>query len=374
MRQLFPQRSRQIKAFTLVELLVVIAIIGVLIGLLLPAVQAARESGRRAACLNKLKQMALAVSNFESINKQFPNALSQVVFLDAARPSLGDAAQDVAKRISYIAAILPFLEESSLYDRAISHVKANRAVWDTNPATSPYQTRIAGLLCPSDGGASVVATHAPTSYLCNQGDIWIPDDWNSGRRGPFVAGFNYYTPVQKRPGVTIQRITDGMSKTIMLSEGVIGDGSNSKRAGTARGTGLSVGGAPNVCLSRAVGDVLSGDVEAINASKGRRWGDARTCFTKFTTVLPPNSPSCTSQGGNGEYFPAGSASSYHPGGVMIAMCDGSSRFVSDTIDAGNPNATPTGGGNAANHTGGSDWRIWGGLGTIAGGEVTSNDY
>jgi prepilin-type N-terminal cleavage/methylation domain-containing protein len=366
------RRSGGARGFTLVELLVVIAIIGTLVGLLLPAVQAAREAGRRSSCGNKMRQLALAVHGYESARKVFPAAIANTYFLDMARGfglSASDAV-DRSKRMSYLVGILPYLEESTLYDMAVSHLKANRQVWDV-ASTSPYQTRLGALLCPSDAGVATASTHAPNSYLCNQGDVWVPDDWATGRRGPFVAGFNYYSGDTLRK-VGVEKITDGTSKTIMLAEGAVADGTATRLGGTASGASLTVGAKPVNCSSRATGDTLSGTVDAIGSGKGRRWGDARSCFSKFSTVLPPNSPSCTLQGGNGEFFPAAAASSYHPGGAMVVMCDAATRFVAEGVDAGDPNTTPTGGGNAAGHTGVSDWRVWGALGSIAGGETNAD--
>lgn len=101
---------------------------------------------------------------------------------------------------------------------------------------------------------------------------------------------------------------------------------------------------------------------------GCRWADRQ--YTQFSMVLPPNSPSCTSA--NHQYAGEGAsvtASSYHAGGANIAMCDGSVRFVLETIDAGSPNDTISGA--ASSYTGASLWGVWGAMGSRAGGEVVS---
>ena len=226
---------RERRGFTLVELLVVIAIIGTLVGLLLPAVQSARESSRRSTCSNNLKQMALAVHNYDSARKQFPpactNSFMQTVTNSAAN-------WDV---IGFITPILPFMEEQSLYNRVVAYATAGGRPWDTATKSSivcPYTAQPKSLMCPSDVNQTQPLANGPkglTSYHGNRGDIattWQNiHDGNSGSpitvewRGPFGDG-----------GVGscgLSKITDGSSKTIMLGEMAIGTGDSTFPGGSA---------------------------------------------------------------------------------------------------------------------------------------------
>lgn len=170
-----------LRGFTLVELLVVIAIIGPLVGLLLPAIQSARESGRRVSCTNKTKQLALAVLQFESARKRFPNTNFNSVL------SWAGTSNGTGRHASYIMQVLPHFEEQGLYDRAVSFFLNGGSVWSAQ-ASSPFITRLDGLLCPSDANtqqpATITGGFGVTSYRCSKGDMW--GQWSYGVRGPFA--------------------------------------------------------------------------------------------------------------------------------------------------------------------------------------------
>jgi prepilin-type N-terminal cleavage/methylation domain-containing protein len=334
------------RAFTLVELLVVIAIIGTLVGLLLPAVQSAREAARYSACTNKLKQMSLAVLNYESARKRFPSDS----YLTISATNGGN----IYPAYNANFAILPYIEEQRVYDGIYAIAKDGATLpWNN----SGCRVQVPAFRCPSDeaavvrGRTSVNAYQGPFNYHYNYGDI-CNDQW----RGPFGRGDTGFC--------SSARITDGTSKTIMLAESVTASG-NSDKGGTAIGvSGWGWNAAPSVCLA-----VMGGGASWINSewSTGCRWYDSR--YTLLYTVLPPNSPTCTSS--NSQYAGEGasiSASSLHPqGGVAVAMCDGAVRFVSETIDAGDPSSGITGG--AAAYTGRSKRGVWGAMGSTRGGET-----
>ena len=362
-----PRRSAA--GFTLVELLVVIAIIGTLVGLLLPAVQVARESARRSSCMNKLKQMALAVHNHEVALKIFP-PLSDNPLLSNMNLFNGQVGGGWGYRVGFIPPLFPYMDEQALYDNVVNYMKDGKAPYETGDGfwaspktTTPNNKQPEVLCCPSDSravkGAGIGQSLGVTSYRCNRGDIWMGDgtwEW----RGPFGMG--------NKGKCNVARIPDGATKTIMLSEATIGSGDRNPKSGLAMISGLSSTASPSICLATLGSGGLTGTVKTItDATKdtvpGFRWCDARHLYSTFYTALPPNSPSC-SQNSGAENCPVISPNSYHTDGVNVAMCDASVRYVSNTIDAGNPTLSMPG----TQYTGQSLWGVWGALGTTSGGE------
>jgi len=369
------RRSFERPAFTLVELLVVIAIIGILVGLLLPAVQAAREAARRMQCSNNLKQLALAEHNHADAFKKFSPASHDLRWRTQLN---GGAAWD---RLSYLTGLLPYVEQTALYDRIAPYHLAGGTPWDratlTNSSTgtaveSPYKFNVATFRCPSDGVQINLDDAMPTNYVCNRGDTYLNSgDWEW--RGVFANG--------ERGQADFGKIKDGTSNTIMLGELVIGrqngvPGQDTILEGTARDSIGPVGGqySPALCLAQRgpngllIGPSLQNSWGDTGWGKGRRWGDSLNAFTGFFTILPPNGPTCSNDNAEANAMPT--ASSYHTGGVNIAMCDGSVRFMSDNIDTGNSAFTvPAIPENSRTYTGPSFWGVWGAMGTMAGREV-----
>ena len=355
------------KGFTLVELLVVIAIIGILIALLLPAVQAAREAARRSSCTNNLKQVSLSVHNFHDIYKKFPPATHSPMMRQAV-PSGGDP-----NRIGYITHLLPFIEQQPLYDQVIQYEREGNNPWHTNNFNDgrpcPYKTKISSILCPSDSTAMSTDEVNFTSYHCNHGDISMDYDWWEWR-GPFGNG--------ERGEAGFNALADGSSNTIMLAEIVIGRTGSAAapvKGGIANGVDTTQDEPTAPCYARrGANDTLTGDCQDSMSGTGwglgRRWGDSHSIYTQFFTWMAPNTPTCST---DGEHWAIPTASSYHPGGVNVALCDGSVRFVSDSINAGDPNARIDFMGDRPQDYAGPSLRgVWGALGTTKGKEPIGN--
>jgi prepilin-type N-terminal cleavage/methylation domain-containing protein/prepilin-type processing-associated H-X9-DG protein len=359
-------------AFTLVELLVVIAIIGVLVALLLPAVQAAREAARRSQCSNNLRQIAIGCHNHHDTYGILPPASHNQIFRTALN---GGNAWD---RMGYITATLPFMEQKPLYQNCIRYQKNDGGrPWTMHNmgtgAPSPYGQRVNTLVCPSDPDAKLpVNWLAPTNYHANRGDMWVNWDWWEWR-GPFGNG--------ERGNATFASITDGSTNTLLLGEVCIGKTPN-KGANIKGGIAVNVspfgpGDSPMACYAkRGPNGILLGDAQHCYDGSdqwgiGRRWGDAMSVYTTFFAILPPNQPSCA--GGAAENWGAPTSSSHHPGGAQVAMCDASVRFIPENIYAGDPtasiNALPNKPTTAPQHyTGPSLWGVWGAMGSMRGQE------
>lgn len=335
-------------AFTLVELLVVIAIIGVLIGLLLPAVQSARESARRSACTSRLKQVALAALTHENAKRSFPPS-SHTPEMAVLNPRWYWA------WFSWACWTLPYMEEQSLYDRMIAQVSPPGLY--PEPWASFSNTQIATLLCPSDG-APKINTRGQTNYRMCRGDLVSAWHWNH-RRGAAVNGWG----ASNRP-LKMAEITDGTSNTIMFGEAQIGRYVNAAATGGfGIKSGVGSGSAPSTCGTLVDSNGTYSAAVASGNIIGGLWSMAVDGYANFYTYARPNSPRCgDGVEGTAIVMPA---SSYHPGGVVVARCDGSTSFVADDIDAGDPNvASPDN-----NYKGQSIYGVFGALGTISGGEA-----
>ena len=367
--------------FTLVELLVVIAIIATLIGLLLPAVQSAREAARRMQCANNLKQASLAVLSYESANKAFPPACGNIKFQKLS--TNGGNTNGNWWYFGWIPSALPFMEETTLYGQVVDWVQAGKG---PTGAGCPFLAQPKGLQCPSDGGFGRNdgggLDYGDTNYRCNRGDLLLDKNAGSAWRGPFGQGNNINAPFGTVDTCTIKKIADGTTKTIMLSESAVGiNGSTHPISGLAAGVTMSkVNGTASrnpyglrECVAERASGLYTGSVTNVaNGNRGQNWGHGDPPYASFNTALPPNGASCTATPSTtAANFPTLiSASSFHAGGANVAMCDGSVRFVIETIDAGDPGQTtlPNGDSSVA-----SPYGVWGSLGTHRSGEVTNLD-
>jgi prepilin-type processing-associated H-X9-DG protein len=349
----------------LVELLVVIAIIGVLIALLLPAVQAAREAARRIQCNNNLKQIMLAMFNYEDVHKTFPG-------------TGGNSNAPEWQALSAYVFVLPFFEQVGRYDQIMTDHPGFKQL-------HVAYTNCPGFTCPSDGnnkGDGPFNHHQMSNYCLNWGDSCFYACYHGGQHNASSLGMtsNLTRGIfgQVYRWCPLSAITDGTSNTIAISEtGVIKEaGSRSPKSG-----GLVVAGAggtdsPQLCLTTAFG--TSGDRKEYQTSAVVRTltmagnppsddaiyrGCSFVCYhyisIGFNTALPPNGPHCLT---DTSYQGLMSVSSYHSGGVNAAYCDGSVRFISDTINTDLSATRPT------TLSGTSPYGVWGALGTIAGDE------
>jgi prepilin-type N-terminal cleavage/methylation domain-containing protein/prepilin-type processing-associated H-X9-DG protein len=304
--------------FTLVELLVVIAIIGILVALLLPAVQAAREAARRCQCSNNLKQVGLGLHNYEAVHKVFPPSANFV----SANPEV-----ETVHYANWIILILPYIEQQPLYTQFNLNV----------PITDPIHRdargkRIATLLCPSDPYNS----EGNTFHSAAEGDNWARGNYGAnGALGAFsttwwaAAGPNaprwnsswHRGVMGANVSVGINVITDGTSNTILAAEvraGLTGDDRRGVWAlGGPGSSSLWLHGSddclrPNDC--NASSDNIMG-CELLTAAVGE------------ATLLRECMGCC-----NGCASSQGQARGKHPGGVQVCLADGSVRFVSDYIE------------------------------------------
>jgi prepilin-type N-terminal cleavage/methylation domain-containing protein len=362
-------RIRIRQGFTLVELLVVIAIIGVLVALLLPAVQAAREAARRSSCSNNLKQLGIALHNYHDVHNRFP-------YLRGGRNSPSNRCGDYHG----ILALLPHFEQGARFDQWSSDPTV-RHPYDNGYA--PWQQQISGILCPSSNvpanryypNAMQRSYHFSVgTTVGNQAIANPPAATTNNYFGNTNGLFGYQnpgiwsTPCPLGPAPAIHKgfrdITDGSSNTIAISEKGLGQTpvTNSIYGHVI----FNVSGSdtnPVNCLNRAVNKKYIAGSSISTWTAGSLFAFGHPHWGAFTTILPPNSPSCYVMNQDNPSNCPGifSASSFHPGGALGCMADGSVRFIPETIDCGNfgTGTTPNIG-------------VWGAMGTIAGGESFSN--
>ena len=352
-------------AFTLVELLVVIAIIGTLVGLLLPAVQVARESARRSSCMNNLKQLGLGMQNYHDAQKAFP----RLQFDNCASPAVCTDSVNTWMKGGFVS-LLPYVEQNDVYQRLYSGGTPGGGASYSKWAYPSYQLTFDTYVCPSDPfprGANESPPRGTRNYVMSQGDRC--SGWGGDiRRGVFI--WNWSAPPAP---TTMKQITDGLSKTLLLSERAIGaDSGNSIRGDTAFQGSITSN--PAGCLSTAAGDRYVDPTQIVGAGgfskTGRLWADGCPYYGAFNTILPPNSPSCSIRLGSGDRVNGVfSANSYHTGGVAVCFADGAVKFVQDQIDSGDPTAAYP-----ANTTAQSPYGVWGRLGSISSGETFSTDF
>jgi prepilin-type N-terminal cleavage/methylation domain-containing protein/prepilin-type processing-associated H-X9-DG protein len=337
-------------AFTLVELLVVIAIIGILIALLLPAVQAARESARRTDCTNKLKQFGLAMHNYANAHQRFPPA--QVIvnpndqeYIDWVPTPPGVKSNGWGW--NHFVYLLPYLEKESMREGIDTDYRVDRPMgspeeqsnYATLTAVKPETFR-----CPSEAVAYVIGTSerqfiGTLNYRGNHGRYGASDEKNDGfflfaRDVPFRL-----RKVNSKWGRAPHDILDGLSSTAAMSERALGDqntnffnpvgdavANGSIPAADYNGTDLaSAERLRNGCLATT-------STVDVDSTGGQVWWNATWAISLYNHVVPPNSKSVKRTSDN-KAPGCHPASSYHRGGVNVTMGDGSVRFVSQSVSA-----------------------------------------
>jgi len=351
--------------FTLVELLVVIAIIGILVALLLPAVQAAREAARRMSCSNNLKQVALSLHNYHDTFKQMPPR--------AVGPWQSVHQGLVNGGLSWAVLTLPFVEGQAASDAISGALKGQAGVLIPAPTptgqgtatttTHPLYARIsannlqsfefAGFLCPSGprttqasasaaapalAGYTVGGTLGRLSYKAciggnSQGSNATTVYWglNSNADGTF----------SNLRGTNFADLTDGTSNVVVIGEVAMMYTQPGKWIGSvgAADTVATVGD-PCAGMYTVATKTMNTPYNSANAGvQAQSWCSGYPLFSSFTTAYAPNGPSCAGFAALNPAAASGligsasiSASSYHPGGCQAALGDGSVRFWSETID------------------------------------------
>jgi prepilin-type N-terminal cleavage/methylation domain-containing protein/prepilin-type processing-associated H-X9-DG protein len=340
--------SSRRRAFTLIELLVVIAIIAILIALLLPAVQAAREAARRMQCVNNLKQLGLAVHNYESTNGVLPP--QQIVGFSGATITF-KSQWGATSRLG------PYLELGPLYNSINYSLKTSDRDNFTVVASS-----IKTLICPSEinprpstttSASGVTSTYAISNYG------WCVGDWYTFGGAGGVPNRGAFATNRSK---AFAAFTDGTSQTLLGAEVKAYQPAYHNCPSAVPSSLASPAALPDF---RTVLSVVAGAASRCGTPVPghTKWCHGDTFNDGFTTALTPNtrSPSGTppsdsdlvsvDEDDGGPTYSSVTSRSYHPGGVNSLFGDGSVRFIKDSVN----------------------WQTWRALGTVAGGEVLSAD-
>lgn len=319
---------RERRGFTLIELLVVVFIIGVLVGLLLPAVQSAREGARAVRCRNNLKQLGLALANYESTMGVYPFGVG------------GGGPPKFVPRWSAQSQLLLYLEQAPLYHALnFAFVPWAHQPFYSPPNRTAVATTVACFLCPSDSDfADEIYPTGHNNYRACAGTLPYNLNLNTPNSLGRNNGLFWY-----QSAIRGAHIRDGFGATAAFSERCLGVAGGGDPLSDYYLTELPL----SSCELAAPGALprFGGELEL----SGQRWADGNVFYTRFQCLSPPNRRSCDFAADDYTGLVVVTASSRHPGGVNVLWADGSARFVKDSI------AAP----------------VWRAAGTIAGNEVVT---
>ncbi len=328
--------NRPCRAFTIIELLVVIAITGILIALLLPAVQAAREAARRTSCTNNLRQCVLALHNYHDTHRRFPG--------------LGSNAK---ASFSVQARLLPYAEQSNLqnlvdFEQPLFAGRHGTGSLNTIQVTAA-RTVVPMFRCPSDGSEDLFTGYgASADQPLAGGNVMVCI--GSGRGTDYDVRYRTDGLFYYNSGTSLGNVTDGTSNTVVMSETLLGNQRDTTGLANSQRQVANISRSPN-SGSPGLSGIVDADVASIVAGassfqgmRGAGWIVGKTFTSMFHTYMPPNSPVADLYSMAIGYF---AARSQHLGGVNTALADGSVRFVSETVDL----------------------ETWRNLGSVSGGEV-----
>ena len=355
---------------------VVVLILGLLVALVIvpPAILASREAARRMNCSNNLKMIGLGLHNYHSAYKQLPMGSG----------GSGGGTSDWESnqhRLSGFTALLPFIEQQALWEQIANPYESDSFIfpqmgpvpWHDGAEFPPFATQVDKFRCPSDpqltgpginfamcygdgvryvgmSAEQIQASLSPDEATPNRGELCL----RASGRGFFM----------NRKELKFRDVLDGLANTIMCGEIEHFSDSLSVGSRVAQIDHPKLYSSPVGCLSLVDSsrpDYYDPSVSLWPEPRGHRWADGNIRFTGFTTVLPPNSPSCTMP--DSEFEGVYSASSFHMGGCHVLMGDGAVVFITDSIEAGDSSAQSI---HIDNNPGQkSPYGLWGALGTRA---------